>query len=253
MKQVPIYQGFASIYDALMDEAPYEQWLAYFERCIQQYSIKNKRIVDLGCGTGRLAAMVAKKGYELWGVDVSEEMLAMANERFHEEGIASFTLIHQDMRELQLPGLFGLMYSFCDCLNYITEEEELLQVFLHVHQHLEEGGLFLFDMHSPYKITHIYGSGPVVDDDPEISYMWIPVVDEAHLLVEHNIHFFVREQADVYRRFTEVHVQRSYPLEKIRALLYKANFDILSITADFADEGPHEQSERYFFAAMARK
>lgn len=247
-----IYQGFASIYDTLMDEAPYEQWLSYLEQSIEQFSVQSKYIVDLGCGTGRLATMIAKKGYNVMGVDLSEEMLSIAHERIHEEGVSSVTLIQQDMRELQLPYRFGLMYSFCDCLNYITDEDELLQLFMRVRQHLEDGGVFLFDMHTPYKITEIFGRGPIVDDDPEISYMWIPVVDEKQLLVEHHIHFFVREQDEYYRRFTEIHVQRAYPLHVIQELLNKANFELLSVTADFEDELPNAHSERYFFAVRAR-
>lgn len=252
MSLLPSYQGFSSVYDALMDEAPYDEWLQFLLNSLHSYPIKNKKILDLGCGTGRLACMLAKKGYQMSGVDLSEEMLSMAAQRMVLEKLQPFPLLQQDMRNLEMNEQFSVIYSFCDSLNYLTEELDLAQTFIQVSKHLDDAGLFIFDMHSPYKITHVYSQGPIVDEDEDLSYIWIPEVIQESLSVDHHIHFFVREKGDLYRRFSEIHQQKTYTVSQIKEWLEKANLELLSLTADFTTASPTEESERLFFVTQKR-
>ncbi len=249
---LPTYQGFSPIYDSLMDEAPYTEWLQFLQNTIHRYPISSKKVLDLGCGTGRMAIMLTQKGYSMTGVDLSSEMLSIAAERIRSTNVAPFPLVQQDMRELVLGDTYGLIYSFCDSLNYLLEEEEILRTFQQIEKHLDADGLFVFDVHSPYKITHSYASGPIVDDDDTISYIWIPEVDEESLCVDHHIHFFVHQEGDQYRRFSEIHQQRAFTIEQIRQCLNKANLEVLSISADFSDRSPIETSERLFFVTRRK-
>lgn len=194
MSYIPSYKGFSAIYDELMNEAPYDQWLQFLLKQMTWLATNNKKILDLGCGTGRLACELAKRGFQVTGLDISEEMLAMAADRMEREKVPQFPLVQQDMCEMELHQTYGIIYSFCDSLNYLLDEDELTQTFSRVAEHLEHGGLFLFDMHSPYKITNVYAQGPIVDDDEKLSYIWVPYVDEETLRVDHHIHFFVQEE-----------------------------------------------------------
>lgn len=252
MSLVPTYHGFSTLYDVLMEDAPYEQWLQFLLSTLDKSLLRKPKVLDLGCGTGRLSSMIAKKGYDITGVDVSEEMLSIAAQRIMDDKIPAFPLIQQDMRELELNEQFGLIYSFCDSLNYLLEDKDIIRTFDHVSKHLEAGGLFVFDVHSPYKLTHIYAAGPIVDEDESLSYIWIPEVDNDHLRVDHHIHFFVQEEADLYRRFSEIHQQRAYSITQLTAWLKEAGFEILSVTADFTESIPTDESERLFFVTQKR-
>lgn len=247
------YQGFASIYDALMEDAPYQDWYQFLLKNIQAYPQVNNKILDLGCGTGRLAAMLAKQGHHITGVDLSMEMLSMASQRMMEAGMMHVPLIQQDMRELSLGDRYGVIYSFCDTFNYLLEEADVAQSFIKIADHLEFGGLFLFDVHSPFKITSVYGQGPIVDDDEVYPYIWIPEVDPQSLQVDHHLHFFVQEEYDRYRRFSEIHSQRAYTIEQLSDWLRAANLKVISISADFTNDEPTSTSERLFFVTQKIK
>lgn len=249
MKWLNSYEGFASIYDQLMDDAYDEEWFRFLHATIRKHHPRCKKILDLGCGTGKIAVKMAKMGYSMTGVDLSEEMLAVAQQRLQREHLSSVRLIQQDMRELELNETFDMIYSFCDALNYLVEEEDVISTIKRVAEHLEQHGLFLFDVHSLYKLNHVYARGPIVQEDEELAYIWVPEVDIATGRVDHHLHFFVREEDDLYRRFYEIHQQRVYSMEQWKEWLQSANFEILAITTDFEERAPLPESERIFFVA----
>ena len=153
-----IYTDFARVYDALMDNTPYEMWCNRLDQLIASYGVsrptrdaegildsERNLVVDLGCGTGTLTELLYQKGYDCIGVDNSEEMLGIAMEKKVESG-SEILYLHQDMRELDLYSTVGTVISVCDSVNYILEEEELLQVFRLVNNYLYPGGIFIFDL-----------------------------------------------------------------------------------------------------------
>ena len=155
-----IYTDFARVYDELMDNTPYEMWCERLDRLIAAYGVSKPErdvegildsernlVVDLGCGTGTLTEMLYQKGYDCIGVDNSEEMLNIAMDKKAESG-SEILYLHQDMRELDLYSTVGTVISVCDSVNYILEEEELLQVFRLVNNYLYPGGVFIFDFNT---------------------------------------------------------------------------------------------------------
>lgn len=252
MKKYATYEGFAHFYDLLMQDAPYEEWFAFLLDVVKEERPQAKKVLDLGCGTGRIALLLAEQGFQVTGVDLSEEMLSIASERMYESKIPPFPLFHQDMRELNLSTRFDFIYSFCDSLNYLLDEKDVVRTFMNVANHLVEGGLFLFDVHSPYKILHVYGKGPIVEEDEELAYIWVPEVEREQLSVSHHLHFFIQEEEDLYRRISEVHHQRAYSIEDLKQWLSDAGFSIVRISADFKKDEPKEDSERIFFVAKKR-
>lgn len=244
------YTHMAAVYDRLMADSPYDQWLDWVER-IWAKGGKPSSVIDLGCGTGTIAIPLSRRGYRVTGVDLSADMLAVAYDKMRPEQ-ADVVWVQQDMRELALPQADAVI-SLCDSLSYLTEEEDVQETFRRVFAHLAEGGTFLFDVHSPYKMLHIFGDETFTYVEDEVSYIWQCFSDPLRLEVEHQLTFFIRQPGGMYERVEEQHWQRAYqPLQMIRWLM-EAGFTDVVVTADFADLPPQETSERLFFAAKKPK
>lgn len=238
------YSRFASVYDALMQDAPYDEWNDFLQR-----EAKPGTLVDIGCGTGELSIRFAHAGFQVTGVDLSDDMLAIAREKADEHNL-SIPLFQQDMRELDGLGLFQTAVIFCDSLNYLKTEEDVKKTFQAVYAHLEKGGLLLFDVHSLYKINHVFQEQTFADAAEDISFIWNAFPGEYSNSIEHELTFFVQTERGLYDRFDEVHYQRTFTPEQYQQWLSEAGFHVKSITADFTNEGPEKTSERIFFKAI---
>ncbi|MDR2751253.1 MAG: class I SAM-dependent methyltransferase, partial [Clostridiales bacterium] len=142
MEQMP-YQRFARVYDLFMADTPYGSWACYIKSAWARHGVNPGLVLDLGCGTGSLSALLREMGCDMIGVDASEEMLSEAYGKT--EGIL---LLKQDMRELDLYGTVASIVCFCDSLNYLTDDGDLLKVFKLCHNYLDPGGLFVFDVNT---------------------------------------------------------------------------------------------------------
>ena len=119
------YTGFAAVYDELMDNIPYEEWGKYLIELLNEYEVKDGIVLDLGCGTGNITEILANNGYDMIGVDNSQEMLNIAMEKRGDD--TSILYLLQDMREFELYGTVAAVVSICDSLNYLTEYEDVVE------------------------------------------------------------------------------------------------------------------------------
>ncbi|KMY54817.1 methyltransferase [Bacillus sp. FJAT-27231] len=239
------YERFARVYDFLMEDAPYEQWLDFFQQHASE--LPGKSVLDLACGTGELTWRLAEAGWDVTGVDLSDSMLFAARQKAEAKHL-SIPLFQQDMRDLEGLGQFDVITIFCDSLNYLTEEEDIKRTFRGVQQHLKKDGLLLFDVHSLYKMLHIFKDGTFTAVNESVSYIWNCFDGEQPDSIEHELTFFVRqEETDLYERFDELHVQRSFAVEQYKTWLQEIGFSDVVITADFTGNSPEETSERIFF------
>ena len=117
------YAGFAAVYDLFMDDVPYEKWCRRIRELLKEYGVNDGLVLDLGCGTGTITELLAEAGYDMIGVDASEEMLELAVEKRERSGLDILYLL-QDMREFELYGTVRAVVSVCDSMNYITEEAD---------------------------------------------------------------------------------------------------------------------------------
>ncbi|EPZ38244.1 SAM-dependent methyltransferase [Anoxybacillus ayderensis] len=243
------YERFASWYDQLMSDAPYDQWCALVERAVSSYQT-GKRMLDLGCGTGELALRLAEKGFDVTGVDVSEQMLAIAQMKAQERGV-DLSFFQQDMRDFGPFEPFDTIVIFCDSLNYLLQEEDVVATFSCVYDQLKSGGLFLFDVHSLFKMENVFlQHGTFASNDDEVSYIWNCYPGSWPHSVEHELTFFVRLDEGVYERVDEMHVQRTYDVDRYATWLKQAGFRLLHMWADFTEQQPTNESERIFFIAQ---
>ncbi|WP_434167422.1 class I SAM-dependent DNA methyltransferase [Peribacillus frigoritolerans] len=243
------YERFAYVYDELMKDAPYEKWLMILTAKLEQYGIGGRKVLDLACGTGEMTVELAQHGFEVTGVDLSDEMLLVANEKAVKLGL-SIPLFQQNMAELEGLGQFDCVTIFCDSLNYLRDEEDIVKTFSRVHEHLKDGGLFLFDIHSIYKMEEIFGDNTFAVNGEEVSYIWDCFPGEEPYSVEHDLSFFVRDDdSGLYDRFDELHYQRTYPVEQYKKWLEQAGFTVSEILADLEEAPLVTETERILFVA----
>ena len=151
------YSGFAEVYDTFMDNIPYEEWCGYLTGLLRDFGVPSGILLELGCGTGSMTELLAEQGYDMIGIDNSEEMLELAAEKRAASG-HDILYLCQDMREFELYGTAAAAVSVCDSMNYILEKEELKQVFSLVNNYLDPGGIFLFDLNT--SIRSFWGIPP---------------------------------------------------------------------------------------------
>lgn len=255
------YHDFAGVYDELMDNTPYELWGERLDALIGKYGVsaperdsedildsEKNLVVDLGCGTGTLTELMYQKGYDMIGVDVSESMLNIAMEKKEKNGSEILYLL-QDMRELELYSTVGTVFSVCDSLNYILEEEELLAVFSLVNNYLFPGGIFIFDFNTAYKYREVIGDTTIAENRDDCSFIWENFYDPEEEINEYDLTIFVREENDRFRRFTETHFQRGYTVEQMAKLVEKSGMTILEMMDADTGTAVTDTSERVYVVA----
>ena len=241
------YSGFAEIYDIFMDNVPYEAWKDYLVQILEKFGITDGIILDLGCGTGKMTRLFAKEGYDMIGIDASEEMLAIAMEQEKED--SSILYLNQDMREFELYGTVKAVISICDSMNYILEEEELLTVFKLVNNYLDPGGIFIFDLNTLYKYREILGETTICENRKEGSFIWENYYDKDTQVNEYDMTFFIREEDGRYRKYSETHYQRGYEAAVIRSLLEKAGMEFVACYGEDTFLPPKENDGRIYIVA----
>ncbi len=246
------YTSFAQVYDLFMDEVPYDEWCARIADTLKEYGIEEGLVLDLGCGTGSMTERMAARGFDMIGVDVSEEMLELADAKRRKSG-QDILYLQQDMRNFELYGTVRAIISVCDSLNYIPEEEQLLQVFRLAYNYLDPDGAFLFDMNTVYKYEKILGESTIAENREEGSFIWENYYDEQEHLNEYDLTIYVQEDDGRYSRFEETHFQRAYETERILKLLDEAGFQTEKLLDADTKEAAGPQTERIFVAARKKE
>lgn len=244
------YTGFAEVYDLFMDQVPYEKWSGRIIQILSAYGIRDGLVLDLGCGTGSMTELLAGAGYDMIGVDASEEMLELAYEKRAKSGHDILYLL-QDMREFELYGTVRAIVSVCDSLNYITEEEELLHVFRLVRNYLDPDGVFFFDMNTIYKYSEMLGETTIAENREEGSFIWENYYDPEEQLNQYDLTLYIRDEDDRYTRFEETHIQKAYALERVLELLQQAGMKAEQIFD--SDTGKEVTDTTGKFCIAARK
>lgn len=322
-----IYSSFAQVYDIFMDNVPYEEWADYVVSLLKEYGIKDGIVLELACGTGKITRQLADNGYDMIGIDYSEDMLEIAREneynRFggfgiedtgygletediveqdteteaakadgteeYEDRERGILYLQQDMRAFELFGTVSAVVCICDGMNYITSEEDLLQVFKLVNNYLDPGGLFIFDMNTEYKYKKLLGDSVIAENRENCSFIWENYYDEESKLNEYNITLFIKledteeiseeeetgsmaadssaEEIDseeydiedyedgnreIFERYRETHYQKAYSIEMVKNLLEKAGMEFITVYDAFTKNKPHEKSERVYFIAREK-
>lgn len=239
------YQSFAWVYDTFMDNIPYDDWTAYLTDLLREYGVADGLVLDMGCGTGNVTERLAAAGYDMIGIDNSEEMLMEAREKGMENQSSSLYLL-QDMRSFELYGTVAAAVSICDSMNYILEENDLEQVFRLVNNYLDPGGVFIFDFNTPYKYKEVIGDQVIAENREDCSFIWENNFDEEQQINIYDLTIFIQEQKDLFRRYQETHYQKAWTVEAFRQAAERAGMKVLKIYDAFTREEPKADSERLY-------
>lgn len=269
------YTDFALVYDTFMDDTPYEEWCDYLVKLLDRYgdssmselevdtNLRQEKntILDLGCGTGTLTELLARKGYDMIGIDNAQEMLRIAIEKRAQSGLDILYLL-QDMREFELYGTVGAVVSVCDSVNYLLEEEDILQTFRLVNNYLYPRGIFIFDFNTVYKYAIEIGDTTIAENREECSFIWENYYHEEEEINEYDLTIFVKEDAvseatcdrdepaePLFRRFQETHYQRGYRLEQMKRLVEQSGLEFVEAVDADTHGAVSDESERIYIVA----
>lgn len=239
------YSEFAYIYDSLMHkDVNYEHWADYIENIFDMYDVNPDLVCDLACGTGNITIPMAKRGYDMTGVDISGDMLNIAREKA--EGL-DILFLNQSLTDLDLYGTMGAFLCMIDGLNYILPPRSLLKLFTRIKTcFIDNGGLFIFDISTEYKLKHVIGSNTFVHSDKDIFYTWQNHFIEKNKLSDMFLTFFVKD-SDKYSRFEERHIQKAHSVSTLTSLLKKAGFKTVDTYDELTFNPPKKDSERIVF------
>ena len=273
------YTDFASVYDTFMDETPYEEWAEFLHSLIKEYGIskplehaeqartktretenseesseaaldsEKNLVLDLGCGTGTLTELMYRKGYDMIGVDFSQEMLNIALDKKEKSG-SNILYLCQDMRELYLYSTIGTVISACDSVNYLLEEDEVIETFRLINNYLYPGGVFIFDFNTVYKYEQVIGDTTIAENREDCSFIWDNFYHEDEHINEYDLTIFVKEgKEELFRKFEETHYQRGYTLEEMKSFVAAAGLEFIKAIDADTHKAPKADSERIYIIA----
>ena len=248
MEETKSYGAFAGLYDVLTGDVQYEKRCDYLEEIFGKYAVKKPELIaDLGCGTGSVCKILSGRGYDMIGIDSSEEMLM---EAISKRGDDNILYLCQDMCDFELYGTVDAVLCMLDSVNYVTDPGELMQMFMLVHNYLNPDGIFVFDVNTLHKFRDVLSDNVFVNDENGVFYTWENSFDGEYC--DFRLNFFV-ENNGLYTRITEEHSQRFYSIDELRDMLSGAGFEIENVYSELKFDSPDEDDERIFFVARAKK
>ncbi len=257
------YQAFAGVYDELMADVPYDEWCERIDRDIRKYGVtktnENREkassedeevlaserdlVADLACGTGIVTRKLFDKGYDVFGIDISSEMLTRASDLDEGRGIM---YLNQDICELDLYSTIGTAICICDSLNYLLSDEELQSAFDGVSNFLYPGGIFIFDCNTSFKYRESIGESTIAEAGENVSFIWDNYYDEDENVNEYDLTLFIKREDGLYERAEETHLQRGIEKDDIEHLAENCGLEIMLISDSDTGKEVTPETERIY-------
>lgn len=245
-----MYEDFAGIYDALMDDYDYDAWAAHYLQLMRgEDGALPVRMAECACGTGSLTVRFAQAGMNVTGVDVSRSMLRRAEEKSRKWGVP-MAVVCQDMKKLVLPRRVGAVLATCDGVNYLTTPADVKAFFASAYAALLPGGKLCFDCSSRHKLEDEMGNAFFGEERDGIVTLWQNRLNDENHVLTMDVTFFVREEDGRYRRFREVHRQRAHDESEIRTWLAEAGFENIRAFGEMRMDAPASNDMRIHYAAQ---
>ena len=241
------YEALAASYDALTYDIPYEKILQFWETLLKRYRLRPETVLDLACGTGSLSVLLAEHGYRVIGVDLSEEMLAVADEKCSHLAENRPFFVCQPMQRLRLPEQVDSVICALDSLNYLTRPDDCRKTLRRVYNALKSGGLFVFDINTPAKLRGL--DGQVFLDETEDTYcVWRTEFDAKKRLCFYGMDIF-RLNGSLWDRSFEEHIEYAYEPDELALWLEEAGFTHIRQYGDRVLRAPKQDEQRIYFSA----
>lgn len=235
------YKNLSRYYDMLSDDQPYDKWLEIIHQHSKEHSAKS--ILDLACGTGTLTQQLPAYFDTVYGIDLSSDMIDIAKTK--SEAVSWYV---RDMSDFQLDQLFDMITLLCDGLNYLADPTDVMATFNHVYHHLNQGGVFIFDVHTTHKVMTQFDNQVYLDDREDLTLVWQTELGELPYSVWHDLTFFIRSNDHKhYQRIDETHFQMTLPKEQYIEMLKSIGFHDIQTFYDFDVNNQQAESDRLFF------
>ena len=240
------YEALAASYDRLTNDVDYEATVAFYEEILQQEGLRPRTAVDLACGTGSVTAILARKGIQTIGIDMSEEMLTVASQK-----TSDARFICQSLQEMRLPRAVDLAVCALDSLDYITDPEDCQEAIRRVYKYLNPGGIFIFDVNTPEKLRAM-DDQVFLDEDDDVYCVWRGEFDEETNICSYAMDLFQRK-GNLWERSYEEHCEYAYSAEQLVGYLKAAGFTHIRVYGDRLLAAPQEGEQRIYIKARKGK
>ncbi|MCD8919327.1 class I SAM-dependent DNA methyltransferase [Staphylococcus gallinarum] len=232
------YEEMSLFYDQLTLDQPYDAWLDI----VQTHAKDNASILDIGCGTGSFTSLLSTYN-DVTGMDLSVDMLAMASQKS-----THVNWLEGDMTDFDFNRQFDVITIFCDSLNYLQDQDDVIATFQHVNKHLMADGVLMFDVHTTHKMDTLFNNQSYIDESEDIYLGWEAVQGEEKHSVWHDMSFFIKKENGQYERFNESHYQRTYSKNEYIDMLKQTGFTKIKTFVDFdINNKDDENGHRLFF------
>jgi len=248
-----IYDILAPFYDSINSDIDYKKWADFIEKILKkEMKSRPELVLDLGCGTGKMTLELASRGYDMTGIDCSPEMLDIARNLAEEAGHDILWLC-QDMREFELYGTVDAAVCCLDCLNHLTDYDDLRKCLALVHNYLIPDGIFVFDVNGKFKFENVYADRAYTMEEEGAVCIWQNYYDEESRLCDFYITLFKEDKDGRYERYDDEQTERMYTLEEIKSALTDTSMEFLGAYSDFHFTEGSDESERIYIVAKCRK
>ena len=240
------YFALAASYDRLTNDVDYEATVNFYMQILEKEGLRPRTVADLACGTGSITKILAEKGYDVVGVDMSEDMLTLAIQKVLELECPP-RFICQKLQDLYLPRGVDMAVCALDSLDYITNPDDCAEAIRRTYKVLNPGGIFIFDVNTPEKLRAMDGQ-VFLDEDDDVYCVWRGEFDEQTNICTYAMDLFQRN-GNAWRRSYEEHCEYAYSQQQLTAFLKAAGFTNIEVYADRKFEAPAEGEQRIYFKA----
>lgn len=242
------YESLAVSYDSLTGDVEYEKRAAFLQKLMRKSKIPVRTVLDLACGTGTMTCLLAEMGYEMIGVDISEDMLAeAAGKRVSEEKTQPIYL-QQSMDELDLYGTVEAAVCCLDSLNYLTDKRALRRTLQRLHLFIAPGGILVFDINTPKKLRELDGQ-VFLDESDDVYCVWRAEYDQRSRICTYGMDLFQRD-GDIWHRSVEEHYEKAWEVDELTQYLKDAGFGEIRTWGDCVLRAPKEDAQRIYFTCI---
>lgn len=245
------YSSFAAFYDSLQSDVMYEQRAGYIAKLFKKYDRLPTQLLDVACGTGGFSLQFAKMGMSVTAADPSPEMLSVAQKKASATDL-DIMLVCQSARDTKLPYAVDGAVCCLDSINHIIDKRELKASFRAVAAAVKDGGLFIFDVNTPFKHRNILSGNTFVIENDDVYCVWQNSDCEKNGIVGICLDFFGKGADGKYIRTTEEFAERAYTDEEIRNMLEPAGLEVVAVLGDMSFKAPKACDERVIYVTKKR-
>jgi len=250
-----MYDLLAPIYDEINKDIDYSKWADFIEKIIKDNSgfQEENLVLDLGCGTGKMTLELARRGYDMTGIDSSYQMLDIARDAAEKEKLDNILWLRQDMREFELYGTVGVTVSCLDCMNHLTNAGDFKKCLSLVHNYLVPGGLFIFDINGRGKFRNVYADNSYVMENDNSMCVWQNFYNDKSGICNFYITLFIENETGSYDRYDEIQKEKMYTLRSVKSMLAETGFEFIGAYSDFDFSKANDDDYRIYVAAKCIK